>query len=120
MNNYLHNECHFLFRTEGSSNECCYDSSGQLIVGPTSGGSVDKVSYIRSDPSKYMNRLLSHQQEDILPYIYCCKGPVTVCDVYYKRRPSDNGTAYVPPIPGECAMVNTIYGMHNKFSLDYW
>ena len=113
-------ECYFLSRTKGSSNECCYDSSGQLIVGPTSGGSVDKVSYIISDPSKYMNRLLSHQQEDILPYIYCCKGPVTVCDVYYKRRPSDNGTAYVPPIPGECTMVNIIYGMHIKFSSDYW
>uniref|UniRef100_A0A1X7TZR4 EGF-like domain-containing protein n=2 Tax=Amphimedon queenslandica TaxID=400682 RepID=A0A1X7TZR4_AMPQE len=86
-------------RTQGSSNECCYDTSGQLIIGPTSGGSVDKASPIGSDSSNYLSSLLSHQQEDILPYIHCCKGSMTNCNEYYKRRPSDNGTAYVPPIP---------------------
>ncbi|XP_019851539.1 PREDICTED: uncharacterized protein LOC109581663 [Amphimedon queenslandica] len=95
-------------RTEGSSNECCYDTSGQLIIGPTSGGSVDKASPIGSDSSNYLSSLLSHHWEDILPYIYCCKGPATACEKYYTRRPSDNGTAYVPPIPGMLTIIQSI------------
>ena len=95
-------------RTEGSSNECCYDTSGQLIIGPTSGGSVDKASPIGSDSSNYLTNLLNHHREDILPYIYCCKGSVPDCEKYYTRRPSDNGTAYVPPIPGMLTMLQLI------------
>ena len=109
-----------ILRTEGSSNECCYDNSGQLIIGPTSGGSVDKASPIGSDSSNYLSSLLSHHREDILPYIYCCKGLATVCEKYYTRRPSDNGTAYVPPIPGKFTTIQLPITEYYICSLDHW
>ena len=64
---------------EGTGNECYYSRDGNLIVGPPGEG----------------------QFEDILPYIFCCKGIQTSCDIYYQRCPSDNRTAYNPPIPGK-------------------
>ena len=85
---------------EGSGNQCCYGNNGNLIVGPTSGGSVDKVSTVGSTRLNYLSNLIKHQFEDILPFIFCCKGTQTSCDIYYQRRPSDDGSAYNPPIPG--------------------
>ena len=85
---------------DGSSNKCCYGNNGNLIVGPTSGGSVDKVSLLGSTELTYLSNLISHQFEDVLPFIFCCKGTPSSCDTYYQRRPSDDGSAFSPPVPG--------------------
>ena len=90
------------YRTnEGLGNQCCYRNHGTLIVGPTSGGTIDKVSVVGSSLFDYLINLINHQFEDILPFIYCCKGSQTSCMTYYDRRPSDNGRAYTPPYTGE-------------------
>ena len=67
-------------------------------MGPSSGGSVDKVA-----PG--VNKI-DHFWEDVIPYIYCCKGDEgikkTRCDLYYEHRPSDDGSNFQqPPIPGK-------------------
>lgn len=88
-----------IFRNDGgSSNECCYDSKG-LITG-TFGGSVKKASIVGSTGLKYLTDLINHQFEDVLPFIYCCKGSLPVCSAYYERRPTDDGKGYNPPQPG--------------------
>ena len=61
-------------------------------MGPSSGGTVDKIA-----PSKGK---IDHFKEDVIPYILCCWGLFKNCRKYYDRRPSDDGTAYNPPIPG--------------------
>ncbi len=80
-------------RTDGYGNQCCYDDEENLIVGPGSGGTVDKVA-----PSK---SILEHFKEDVVPYLICCVGLFRDCQTYYDRRPSDNGTAYDPILPGK-------------------
>ena len=54
---------------------------------------MDKVSPDRS--------LWQHLVQDVLPYIYCCFLPQSDCAAYYRHRPSDNGSRYNPPPPGE-------------------
>ena len=81
-------------RTGGHGNQCCYDSNDNIIVGPPSGGSVDKVA-----PTGVLD-FLKHQQEDVIPYLLCCKWSRN-CEKYYDRRPSDDGTAFMPPLPGK-------------------
>lgn len=71
-------------RTNGYGNQCCYDDRGFLIVGPKSGGTVDKVA-----PSLSKSK---HFEEDVKPHIYCCILSNN-CDKYYSRRPSDDGSA---------------------------
>ena len=80
---------------QGSGQQCCYFSDGTLIVGVPNGGNVDMVAP-RSDQ---LDSILNHQIDDVLPYIYCCKGRFSKCDMYYKKRPSDNGRNYevIPP-----------------------
>ena len=83
-------------------------------MGPSSGGSVDKVA-----PSgkglDYYKMVLDHYQEDVIPYIYCCKGDFIVkktrCDLYYEHRPSDDGSNFQPPIPGTF-MISSIYSWY--------
>ena len=71
-------------------------------MGPPSGGSIDKVSVVGNSLLDYLTNLINHQFEDVLPFIYCCKGTPTSCDTYYDKRPSDNGEGYTPPdITGE-------------------
>ena len=76
--------------------ECCYDDDGNLTIGQTDGGSVNKYA-----PKDYKSSV-DHIREDILPYIYCCKAGslLSQCSNYYQRRPSDNGAKYQPPPPG--------------------
>lgn len=73
-------------RTNGYGNQCCYGDDNNLIVGPSSGGTVDKVA-----PS---TDKIAHFWADIYPYLMCCPEH---CDEYYKHRPSDDGTAYMDP-----------------------
>ena len=84
-----------LFRqTNGHGNQCCYDQQGNIIVGPPGGGTVDRVAPGRSK--------IDHFFEDVLPFIWCCKGEFSNCrDTYYRYRPSDDGSRYMPAPPGE-------------------
>lgn len=77
---------------QGSGQQCCYNTSGRLIVGPPGGGTVDLYS-----PS---SDFLQHQLQDVLPFFYCCVGPFPNCDAYYQKRPSSDGTGYQLPVPG--------------------
>ena len=74
-----------------------------------SGGTVDKVSIVGNTGSNFLNNLVQHHFEDLLPFIFCCKGPRKNYDIYYDRRPSDNGNAYVPEIPGKFQIKVEIY-----------
>lgn len=78
-----------------SGQQCCYDSDGTLLVGPPAGGTVDLVS-----PELEISRL-EHFIDDVIPAIACCTGLFSNCDVYYEKRPSDDGSRFNPPPPGE-------------------
>ena len=80
-------------RTGGAGNQCCYGRNGRLLVGPPGGGTVDRVSPEISE--------LDHFVHDVLPYLWCCKGLFSNCDKYYEHRPSDDGSCFDPPPPGE-------------------
>ncbi len=80
--------------TEYAGQECCYDDDDNLVIGPPGGGSVDQTSPLISE--------LDHFQNDLLPYIYCCKGQFPICSAYYDKRPSNNGENFEPIPPGEC------------------
>ena len=78
--------------TGGSGQQCCYDSNGDIIVGPPGGGTADLVS---PDVS-----FTEHFFEDVLPFWLCCKaGIFSSCGTYYQHRPSDDCSQYVPPPP---------------------
>ena len=68
-------------------------------MGSPSGGTVRKVSPVGVGDS-YLPKLWGHWNEDVLPYIWCCKGSNSKCSYYYEHRPSDNGSNYQPPVPG--------------------
>ena len=70
---------------------CCYDYDGNLKVGPPGGGHMNLVQTLE----------LEHLRGDFLPYVYCCKDSrFDNCDFYYENRPSDDGSRYLPPLPG--------------------
>ena len=71
--------------------QCCYDNSGDLIVGHPGGGSVDRVSQESSR--------VEHFLQDVYPFVVCCKGRLPDCSKYYEDRPSDDGSNFVPPTP---------------------
>ena len=82
----------------GSGQQCCYRQNGTLLVEPLSGGTVDFIA-----PNGLINDI-RHMYEDIIPAIFCCKGSVgdasSTCSLYYAHRPSDSGSRYNPPVPG--------------------
>ena len=45
--------------------------------------------------------MIWHFGADVLPYIYCCKGPFSDCNGYYEHRPSGKAEPLPPPPPGE-------------------
>ena len=81
-----------------SGQQCCYDSDGNLIIGPRSGGTVDRVAPV----GNYGLNVIRHFIVDVLPAIYCCKGNQkdVTCQLYYERRPSGKGESCEPPQPG--------------------
>ena len=79
-------------QTQGSGNQCCYKKDGTLNVGPDGGGTVDLYS-----PSE---DFLGHQLHDVLPFVLCCKGLFSNCAEYYRHRPSDDGSHFMPDPPG--------------------
>lgn len=68
--------------------QCCYDRNRVLLVGPPAGGTLDMSN---SDLS-----LLEHLWNDVRPWIICCKIE-DMCDLYYEKRPSDDGSRWQPP-----------------------
>lgn len=79
----------------GAAQRCVY-KNGKLLVGPPSGGNVRSVS-----PNGEQGEV-AHIVADILPWYTCCKLSVTksYCNLYYERRPSNNGDGYVSPHSG--------------------
>lgn len=71
--------------------ECCYNAEGNLVVGSQSGGSVNLFAPVD------LVSFHQHIEEDIIPYLYCCPHS---CIEYFMCRPSDDGTNYEPPLPG--------------------
>ena len=78
----------------GPSQECCYDSDGNLHTNSPGGGSVDRFG------SSTMDSRSDHILFDLFPYVHCCKGELRRCTSYYEVRPSDLGRNFFPPIPG--------------------
>lgn len=73
---------------EPQAQHCCYDNNGILLVGPPSGGTLESSN---SDISVF-----AHYVDDVLPYVLCCVKENS-CDKYYEKRPSDDGSRWVPP-----------------------
>lgn len=82
---------------EGSTagQQCCYKSNGELLVGPNSGGTVDRYAPVD------FKTFWQHQWFDVIPAILCCKGLFSDCSKYYDRRPSHNGDDCSPTPPGQ-------------------
>ena len=84
----------------GPARQCCYDEQGRLIRGPTAGGHSDRYSVYSQliPPSAAM---AVHLQQDIIPFIQCCKSNVTSCATFFSFRPSaESECQYNPPPPG--------------------
>lgn len=81
-----------------SGQQCCYNSAGDLITGPLSGGTVDYVA----PTGNFGYNIIRHFWLDVRPAIYCCKGAYkfNTCKSYYQRRPSGKGDSCDPPVPG--------------------
>ena len=100
---------------QGSGQQCCYFSDGTLIVGVPSGGNVDLIA---PQPNR-LDSIIDHQIDDVLPYIYCCKGRFSTCDMYYKKRPSDTGRDYVITPPGSQEHTSYIASYKNELLHSY-
>lgn len=90
-------ECHILcsrVACSGPSQECCYDSAGNLHTNSPGGGSVNRFG------SATMDSQSDHHLFDLFPYVHCCKGELRSCSNYYEVRPSDLGRNFFPPLPG--------------------
>ena len=102
---YNYMALHFIPPRSGTmaGNHCCY-RRGTLCTDSECGGTVDMVS--PRDWTTY----LQHTMEDVVPAVFCCKGPVASrnCDAYQQKRPIDDGSKSPPPppIPGNQNTVN--------------
>ncbi len=79
------------------------------MVGPPGAGSLDVVS-----PEK---GFWGHLGRDVLPWFACCKFNEN-CGKYYERRPSDDGSRYIPPPIGKYIIFitrNFICAFSNRF-----
>ena len=54
---------------------------------------------VASQPN-ILDTIINHELDDVLPYIYCCKGNINICNKYYDKRPSDTGRNYEVTPPG--------------------
>ena len=85
----------FLNRTT-SGQQCCYDETGDIIVGQDSGGTIDFIA------PRDTKTTIGHFFVDVLPHLFCCT-PVLLanCERYYEFRPSDDCSRTRPQRPGE-------------------
>ena len=82
--------------SSGSRQECCYSDDwfawGSLIVGAPYGGAAERYHPDVDQEKNY--------EWDEKPYKECC-GLSKLCHLYYERRPSDDCSAYEPPVWGK-------------------
>ena len=85
----------FVTSNTGAGQQCCYTGIGNLL-GPPNGGSLDRFHIEEGIP------VFSHFFHDILPYLDCCvlSENFGICEKYFEKRPSDDGSRYAPPRPG--------------------
>jgi AMOP domain/Nidogen-like len=95
--NYFHDGAAGCYRVRGSNDtgqQCCYAQGGGLIRDPSQGaGTADCIAGDRA-----LSNTIGHFLKDVLPYIVCCKLSNS-CANYYRERPSDDGSRFVPPRP---------------------
>ena len=97
----------FPCRNFGSGQQCCFDSNGDIIVGPPGGGTADLVA-----PTNWQSTI-AHFLVDVVPYFLCCTGLFSDCSRYYDRRQSDDCSDYPErPPPG-------IHKYHINFQSKY-
>jgi hypothetical protein len=68
----------------GAGQQCCYSDKFELLVGFPGGGTLDLAH--SDDPIK-------HFKIDVYPYFLCCKLSNN-CNLYYEKRPSDDGSRW--------------------------
>uniref|UniRef100_A0A3Q4HSV0 Sushi domain containing 2 n=1 Tax=Neolamprologus brichardi TaxID=32507 RepID=A0A3Q4HSV0_NEOBR len=87
----------------GSGQQCCYDSTGALVLtGDSVGGSTpDRAHDWGSPPYIKPPRVpgYSHWLYDVMSFYYCCLWSPH-CHIYLKRRPSSGCQNYRPPRAG--------------------
>ena len=87
----------FRSRSGGPGQQCCYDSNGNIVVGPPGGGTVDAVS---PGKSALDINTIKHFYRDVIPFFLCCKaGYFSHCERYYQHRPSDDCSRSRPRLP---------------------
>ncbi|XP_040899120.1 sushi domain-containing protein 2 [Toxotes jaculatrix] len=89
--------------TYGSGQQCCYDSTGALVLtGDSIGGSTpDRAHDWGSPPYREPPRVpgYSHWLYDVMSFYYCCLWS-DHCHIYLSHRPSSGCRNYQPPKAG--------------------
>ncbi|XP_070759880.1 sushi domain-containing protein 2 [Enoplosus armatus] len=89
--------------THGSGQQCCYDSTGALVLtGDSIGGSTpDRAHDWGSPPYREPPRVpgYSHWLYDVMSFCYCCLWS-DHCRIYFSHRPSTGCRNYQPPRAG--------------------
>ncbi|XP_045890916.1 sushi domain-containing protein 2 isoform X3 [Micropterus dolomieu] len=89
--------------THGSGQQCCYDSTGALVLtGDSIGGSTpDRAHDWGSPPYREPPRVpgYSHWLYDVISFYYCCLWS-DHCHIYFNHRPSSGCRNYWPPRAG--------------------
>nr|XP_043882044.1 sushi domain-containing protein 2 isoform X1 [Solea senegalensis] len=87
----------------GSGQQCCYDSTGALMLtGDSSGaGTPDRAHEWGSPPYREPPRVpgYSHWLYDVMSFYYCCLWS-DHCHIYFNHRPSSGCHNYQPPKAG--------------------
>lgn len=87
----------------GSGQQCCYDSTGTLVLtGDSAGGSTpDRAHDWGSPPYGEPPRVpgYSHWLYDVLSFCHCCLWSDR-CHIYFNHRPSSGCRNYHPPRAG--------------------
>ncbi|XP_035514372.1 sushi domain-containing protein 2 isoform X1 [Morone saxatilis] len=87
----------------GSGQQCCYDSTGTLVLtGDSIGGSTpDRAHDWGSPPYREPPRVpgYSHWLYDVISLYYCCLWS-NHCQIYFNHRPSSGCCNYRPPRAG--------------------
>jgi AMOP domain/Nidogen-like len=94
---YFHGGAAGCYRQRGSGRagqQCCYTRSGGLIRDPSQGAGTEDC--IAGEGS--LSNIIGHVLKDVVPFIACCKLSNS-CDDYFRERPSDDGSRFVPPRP---------------------
>ena len=78
-----------------ATRECCYSNSffmfGALVTDTENGGSL----LVSPTPADSLN------QNNRIPQSLCCAPEAGLCDLYYRRRPRNFCTFYLPPLFGK-------------------